>query len=605
MSKISKAKNIMMDGVRFRYYFYFVLLFISIVFYMLGTYTSKALVDAINKESYETMDFLEKAYFDAFGGYDFLINHTWVFSIILIVFALLSGATATFRFVFRAKTTNIMGKKLQDALFYKVERLPYSMIKSMKNGDILQTCTRDEDVFKRFLTDQMYSIWYDIFIVIVAFIILLITNVPIALITMCLMPFLFIYSFFLIKEVRKRYRITDDSEGEMTSKIEENLSSVRVVKAFNNESYEINDFENYIKDYKGKFLHWRKMSAFFFSSSDIFVFLQIVITTVFGFYLCYLHVKNEVGIWGLTGISVGTLVIAFQYADEIVWPIRDLATTLSNVARAYASAERINILLDAPMEDIYSGDKPEIKGDIEFKNVSFSFPDDKNKKILDNISFKIKQGETLAVMGKTGSGKSTLAYLLNRLYDQDSGTILIDNKSIQEIEKAHLRKNISIILQEPFLFSKTVKENLIIGKKDATEEDMKKATKISQIDQSINKFQKGYDTPVGERGTTLSGGQKQRVAIARSLIMDSPVIVFDDSLSAVDTETDFNIRKALKTRDKHATTIIITHRVATAKDADLILVLNDGKIEALGTHEELVKKEGMYQRIYKIQTKME
>lgn len=595
----------MLKGVRFRYYFYFVLLLISLIFYMLGTYTSKALIDAINKEPYETMDFLEKAYFNAFGGYELLTSKTWIFSIILVIFALLSGGTSTFRFVFRAKTTNIMGKHLQDALFYKVERLPYSMIKSMKNGDILQTCTRDEDVFKRFLTDQMYSIWYSVFIVILAFVILLITNVPIALITMCLMPFLFIYSFFLIKEVRKRYRITDDSEGEMTSKIEENLSAVRVVKAFNNETYEINDFENYIDDYKGKFLHWRKMSAFFFSSSDIFVFLQIVITTVAGFYLCYLHSTGTIGIWGLTGISVGTMVVAFQYADEIVWPIRDLATILSNVARAYAAAERINLLLDAPMEDIYTGDKPEIKGKVEFKNVSFAFPDDKEKPILSNISFKLNEGETLAVMGKTGSGKSTLAYLLNRLYDSDEGEILIDNKPIKEIEKAHLRKNVSIILQEPFLFSKTVKENLVIGKKDATEEDMRRATKISQIDESINKFQKGYDTPVGERGTTLSGGQKQRVAIARSLIMDSPIIVFDDSLSAVDTETDFNIRKALKERDKHATTIIITHRVATAKDADKILVLNDGKIEALGTHEELIKKEGMYQRIYKIQTKME
>ncbi len=602
MSKITKAKNIMLKGVRFRYYFYFVLLFISLMFYMLGTYTTKALIDAINKEPYEAMDFLEKAFFNCFGGYELLTENIWVFSIILIIFALLSGGMAAFRFVYRAKTSTQMGKQLQDAVFYKVERLPYSQIKGMKNGDILQTCTRDEDVFRRFLTDHMYSIFYSVFIVLIAVIILFITNVWITLVTLALMPFMFVYSFFLIKEVRKRYRKTDDSEGEMTAKVEENLSAVRVVKAFNNEAYEINDFENYIDDYKKKFIHWRKMSAFFFSSSDIFIFGQILLTTVFGFYLCYIHATEPLN---PAGITVGTMVIAFTYADTIVWPIRDLATILSNVARAFAAVERINILLDSPNEDIYTGEKPEIKGNIEFKNVSFAFSDEPTKHAIENISFKVNAGETIAIMGKTGSGKSTLAYLLNRLYDYQSGEIIIDGLNIQKIEKSWLRKHIALILQEPFLFSKTVKDNLTIGNKDVSEEDIKKATKISQIHDSINKFQFGYDTPVGERGTTLSGGQKQRVAIARSLILGSPVLIFDDSLSAVDTETDYNIRQALKNRDTKSTTFIITHRIATAKDADLIIVLNNGKIEAMGKHDDLVNKEGLYSRIYKIQTKME
>lgn len=602
MSKITKAKNIMLKGVRFRYYFYYVLLFISLLFYMLGTYTTKALIDAINKESFETMDFLEKAFFNVFGGYDLLTNNLWVFAIILVIFALLSGGTAAFRFVYRAKTSTQMGKQLQDALFYKVERLPYSQVKGMKNGDILQTCTRDEDVFRRFLTDHMYSIFYSVFIVIIAVIILFITNVEITLITMALMPIMFVYSFFLIKEVRRRYRATDDSEGEMTAKVEENLSAVRVVKAFNNEAYEINNFETYIDDYKKKFIHWRKMSAFFFSSSDIFIFGQILLTTVFGFYLCYQRYADPLH---LAGISVGTMVIAFTYADTIVWPIRDLATILSNVARAYAAVERINILLDSPNEDIYTGEKPVIKGSIEFKHVSFAFPDEPDRNAIKDVSFSVKAGQTVAIMGKTGSGKSTLAYLLNRLYDYQSGEIDIDGMNIQKIEKAWLRKNIALILQEPFLFSKTIKDNLTIGKKDVTEDDIKKATKISQIHDSINKFQFGYDTPVGERGTTLSGGQKQRVAIARSLILNSPVLIFDDSLSAVDTETDYNIRQALKNRDTKSTTIIITHRIATAKDADLIIVLNNGKIEAMGKHDDLVNKEGLYSRIYKIQTKME
>lgn len=600
MSKISKAKNIMMKGVKFRYYFYFFLLFIALFFYVLGTYTTKALIDAINLEPYENMDILEKLFFDAFGGYELLTSNTWIFSIIILVFAVLSEGLNAYRFIYRAYTSTMMGQNLQNALFYKVERLSYSTIKSMKNGDILQTCTRDEDVFRRFLTDHMYSIFYSIFIVLLSLIILFISSWEIALVTMALMPIMFVYSFFLIKEVRRRYRKTDDSEGEMTSKVEENLAAVRIVKAFNNEAYEIKDFDRYIADYKKKFLHWRKMSAFFFASSDIFIFGQILLTTVVGFYFAYQHAIDPT-----IGITVGTMVIAFNFADLIVWPIRDLATILSNVARAYAAVERINLILDEPMEDIYSGEKPEIKGAIEFNNVSFSFPDDPVKHALDNISLKIEPGQTVAIMGKTGSGKSTLAYLLNRLYDYTSGEIKIDGHDIRTIQKAWLRKNIALILQEPFLFSKTVRENLIIGKKDATEEDIRRATKISQIHSSIKKFEKGYDTPVGERGTTLSGGQKQRVAIARSLILNSPVLIFDDSLSAVDTETDYNIRQELKNRDTKSTTLIITHRIATAKDADLIIVLNNGRIEAIGKHEDLINKEGMYQRIYKIQTKME
>ena len=594
-------RQIMLQGNKFRYYFYFFVLFISLLFYLLGTYTTKALIDAINKEPFEEMDFLEQLFFNAFGGYEFLTENIYVFAIILVIFALLSGGTHAFRFVYRAKTNTQMGKQLQDALFYKVERLNYSQIKSMKNGDILQTCTRDEDIYRRFLTDHIYSIAYSSTIVVLASIILFITDWKMALITISLMPIMFVYSFFIIKKVRIKFRITDDSEGEMTSKIEENLASVRVVKAFNNEAYEIENFEHYVKDYRKKFIDWRKLSSFFFSSSDIFIFGQILLTTICGFYFTFQHYVDPT-----TGISLGTMVLAFSYADIIVWPIRDLAMILSNVARAFASADRINLILDSESEDIYSGETPKINGGIEFKNVSFAFPDAKNHEhTIKNISFKVEPSQTVAIMGKTGSGKSTLAYLLDRLYDYDEGQILIDGVDITKIQKSYLRKNISLILQEPFLFSKTVKENLIIGRKDVSEEKMMQATKISQIHESITKFHSGYDTPVGERGTTLSGGQKQRVAIARSLLMDSPILIFDDSLSAVDTETDYNIRNALKNREDKSTTIIITHRVATAKDANLIVVLNNGEVEALGTHDELVNQEGLYQRIYKIQTKME
>lgn len=384
----------------------------------------------------------------------------------------------------------------------------------------------------------------------------------------------------------------------MSGKIEENLSSVRLVKAFNNEKFEIDSFEKYIQDYKGKYMRWRKLSAFFFSSSDIFVFSQIALTTIYGFYLYYLGSKGDPN-----GISLGTFFVSFTFTNMMVWPIRDLATILSNLARANASLERITMILEEPMEDLTSGSTPKIKGDVEFKNVSYMFCDS-TEPVLQNISFKVNAGQTVAIMGKTGCGKTTLAYLLTRLYDSSSGEILLDGIDIKTIQKHYLRQNVSTVLQDPFLFSKTIEDNIKIAKPDATQKDIEYATSISHIHDNILQFKEGYKTPVGERGTTLSGGQKQRVAIARTLITEAPVIIFDDSLSAVDTETDFEIRKSLQEAKKKSTTFIITHRISTAKDADLIIVLEDGKITEIGKHEDLVNKKGLYKRIYEIQTKM-
>lgn len=606
MKKMFKALNLLIKDCKIEYITYFILMFFSVLFMLLSTYATKVLVDILeaqgrlnlsfNKEILLTdlndIDVLERLFINSFGGIKFLSTNLYMFAVIILGFAIISGLISLIRFFQRSDFMARMSKNMQQLLFYHIERLPFSTIKSLNKGDIIQTCTRDEDVLKRFFGFNISLIVYTFFIVTISFTILCITSYKIALISMCLMPFMFVYSFFIIKDVRKRYRITDDSESLMTGKIEENLASIRLVKAFNNEAYEVNDFNKYINDYKGKYLSWRRLSAFFFASSDIFVFSQIALTTIFGFYLIFTK-----------QISVGTLVISFSFVSMMVWPIRDVATVLSNLAQAIASLDRINILLDYPLEDIDSGEVIDIKGNIEFNNVSFNY-EDSNIDTLKNISFKINKGQTIAIMGKTGSGKSTLVYLLTRLFDYSSGSITIDGVELKDIQKNCLRNNISIVLQEPFLFSKTIKENITITNKDTDFEEVRSVTRISHIDDSINKFKDGYDTPVGEKGTTLSGGQKQRVAIARALLKKTPILIFDDSLSAVDTETDFQIRKSLKEYEKEATTLIITHRISTAKDADLIIVLDEGKIIESGNHNELISKDGLYKKIYDIQTKM-
>ena len=347
-------------------------------------------------------------------------------------------------------------------------------------------------------------------------------------------------------------------------------------------------------DYRHKFIHWRKMSSFFFSSSDIFVFGAKTLSLIFSLYLCF---QDPVE------VSPGTVVLAVTYVNMMVWPLRDVATILSNLGQSLASVDRINKILDEPIEDTTSGVTTPIHGNIVFDHTGFSYEDNKTA-VIHDISFEIKAGQTVAIMGKTGSGKSTLSQLLTRLYDYTSGSIKVDGVELKDIQKAYLRRNIVPVLQDPFLFSKTIYENIRLANKKATMEDVKWAANIASVDATIASFKDGYDTPVGEKGVTLSGGQKQRVAIARTIMSNAPVLIFDDSLSAVDTETDLAIRSHLKQLKNNTTTILITHRVSTAKDADLIVVLDEGRVAEIGTHDELVAKPGLYQRIYEIQSRM-
>src|SRR5574344_209166 len=611
MKRIRKVMKIYIQKCKVTYFLYFGILLLTIFVTLLSTYGSKVLIDILSAQNSKGLSYnsaismsdidsnvLENAFIYGFGGIEYLSTHIYMFAVILSILTLINMCFLTLRLVMRSYFGSMMSKNMESELFYHIERFPYNVLKSMKSGDILQAATRDEEVFRQFISRDMHSIMYTIYIVTFAFILLVITNWQIALVSLAIMPFMFIYSFFLIKEVRRRYKATDDSESEMSGKIEENLASVRLVKAFNNEKYEINSFEDYIEDYKKKYIHWRKLSAFFFSSSDIFVFGQIALTTAFGFYLYYLRQTGDPN-----GISIGTFYVSFTFVNMMVWPIRDLATILSNLARASASLDRIVMILDEPMEDIYSGLTPEIKGKIEFKNVSFMFCDS-TEPMIKNVSFVVEPGQTVAIMGKTGCGKTTLAYLLTRLYDCSSGQILLDDIDITKIQKHYLRTKVSTVLQDPFLFSKTIEENIKIARPGASNDDVERASKISHIHDNIVSFKSGYQTPVGERGTTLSGGQKQRVAIARTIITEAPVIIFDDSLSAVDTETDYEIRKSLQENTTKSTNLIITHRVATAKDADLIIVLEEGKIVQMGKHEDLIKEDGLYKRIFTIQTKM-
>ena len=379
--------------------------------------------------------------------------------------------------------------------------------------------------------------------------------------------------------------------------IQNNVDNVRVVKACNNESYEIEKFNVKNLAYAKDNYKLNRVSAFYWGFCDFSTLAQYLLTCVVAINL----VRHNVAT-----LSIGSFAAMMSLVATYIWPVRSLGRIIGDTGKSSVSAGRIKAILNE--KDEYELDegklRPEIDGSIEFKNVSFKF-DDTDKYLLTDISFDIKPGETVAIMGKTGNGKSTITKLLTRLLDVNDGEILVNGVNIKDIEKHYLRENIGLVLQEPFLYTKTVQENISITSKNVIDERVKEVAKISAIHNDIQSFDKGYETLVGEKGVTLSGGQKQRVAIARMLLEEKPVLVFDDSLSALDTETDLMIREALKEANKNTTTIIITHRISTARSANKIIVLDKGTISDIGTHEELINKEGFYKRLWDIQGSVE
>ena len=525
-----------------------------------------------------------------FNGAESIPSQLLVTALIIIAVAFVREIINIFCDVNIYKISEVVGCKAQIDYFNKVQDLPYSYLNHAETGDLIQRSTQDINRFKRFITGSFLELFNSLCKVIVYGISMLLINTEFTLYVFIMLPVYFITSYLYFKKQSKDFSALEEKEGQMTNVLQENLTGIRVVKAFANEDYEINKFNNSLDEYTNVWKRTTKRMSAFWGISDVLTYGQLLLVFILSIYFV---LNNK--------MAFDTVVVMFLYTEQIVWPCRSLGRQLAEFGKTSICCGRILEILDKEDEyDATQNETPEIKGNIEFKDVSFKF-DDATIPTLNNINLTINAGETIAIIGKTGSGKSTFVNMLNRLLDPTSGQILLDGNDITKMDKKHVRKHVGIILQEPFLYSRTIGENINITLPYNDNVKAQELARVASVDVDIDGFELKYDTMVGERGVTLSGGQKQRISIARMLAEKREILIFDDSLSAVDTETDLKIRNALKDNEGKATMIIITHRITTAKDADKIIVFEDGRISHIGKHEELIKQKGLYQTIWQIQ----
>lgn len=537
---------------------------------------------------------------DRIGGVSYLREHLWLIGGLILLVALLSVVFRYLFMLFNAKGAEGLVETMRNRLFSHIQRLPFSWHMQNQTGDIIQRCTSDVDMVKNFVSEQLTSVFRIVILIALSLVFMFSMNPRLTLVALASIPVIIAYSAYFHSKIGSQFMTCDENEGILSTIAQENLTGVRVVRAFGREKYEKDRFEKQNNIYTDLWIRLCRFMALFWGAGDLISGLQVMLIVILGSVFC---VRG--------GMTAGEFIAFISYNAMLTWPVRSLGRMIAEMSKAGVSIERIRYIMNsAPERDIPGADRPEadipdngmpdMHGDIEFQKVSFSYAD---TPVLSDISFKIPQGTTFGILGGTGSGKSTLMYLLNRLYDlpPENGRITIGGVDIANMKGSWVRSHIGMVLQESFLFSRTIAENIGITRRDMSLSDIRWAASIACVDGAICEFTNGYDTVVGERGVTLSGGQKQRTAIARMLTQKTPIMVFDDSLSAVDSETDAKIRQALKKNLGDSTVILISHRVTTLMQAENILVLDKGRIAELGSHEELMKKNGIYRRIYDMQ----
>jgi ATP-binding cassette subfamily B protein len=515
-----------------------------------------------------------------------------------ILLALVEGGGAFLSGRFAAYTAEGITRRLRDFLFDHIQRLSFSYHSATPTGDLIERVTSDVDALRRFFSEQAIGVGRIILLFVINWVAILYINVKLGLLSVVVIPPILWVSLWFFKKVTKAYEEYQAQEALLSTTLQENLTGVRVVKAFARQDYEKTKFEkdNWGKYLKGKLL--LLMHSLFWPLSDIVLGAQML----FGFvYAAFMAINGE--------ITVGDYVAYVGLVVWLIFPIRNLGRTIVQTSTGMVSYARLMDITKQTREPLTDGSiQPTgpARGEIEFKNVGFIYSDGTHDVIKD-ISFHVKPGQSIALLGSTGSGKTSMVNLLPRFHDYTSGQILLDGVELKDYPRKYLREQIGIVQQEPFLFSRSIRENILYGVgRSVTTEEIEAAAKAAAVHDVILTFPDGYNTIVGEKGVTLSGGQKQRVTIARTILKNPRILILDDSTSSVDTETEASIREALNSLMENRTTFIIAHRIQSVMKADLILVLDKGQVIQKGDHEELLKQfGGMYRKIYDIQTRID
>jgi ABC-type multidrug transport system fused ATPase/permease subunit len=523
------------------------------------------------------------------GNYDILVYYLMVIFLSGVGF----GVTNFFISYVHGMMSQYIVRDIRSEYYSSLQSKSYSFYDSIQVGDLVSRATMDLQMVDGFLRTWIGTVLNAVFSVVAIFVIMNSISTPMTLASLIPMPFIFYFTTKLWVETMPLFRNMQLILGKLGAYIQQNILGMKTVRIFQKEMEVVDGFKKIEQRFVDTAISAGKIQSIYMPLSPAILTLGIAGVYVYSAY----------SIAALdSSLTIGDIILFARYMIRLTFPLRDLSMLLGTWINASAGLERVFEIIDAPrsVSDLPNAKNVAIKeGKLEFRNVTFGYA--KKRPVLRNVSFVVMPGEKVAILGATGSGKSSLVYLVPRFYDVDSGSVLIDGVDVREFKLSSLRKQIGIVLQDVFLFSGTVRSNIAFGKPDASMEEIAKIARMARINEFVESLPEGYESMVGERGATLSGGQKQRITIARALLMDPKILIMDDSLSFVDSKTEKEIQSAIEEAMKGRTTLIIAQRLSTIKNADKILVMENGTIIEFGTHEELIARNGTYKRIYETQ----